>query len=33
MPALIERHVKPHVVEALSDTRAVCLLGADSWSA
>jgi uncharacterized protein len=28
MPGLIERHVKPHVVEALSDTRAVCLLGA-----
>lgn len=28
MPGLIERHVKPHIVEALTDTRAVCLLGA-----
>ncbi len=25
---LIERHIKPLIVEALSDTRAVCLLGA-----
>jgi uncharacterized protein len=28
MPALIERHVKHHVVEALTDARAVCVLGA-----
>ncbi len=28
MPALIERHIRPAVVEALGEARAVCLLGA-----
>jgi hypothetical protein len=28
VPELIERHIRPLVVEALSDARAVCLLGA-----